>query len=82
MKNDSANHNELFDWIDALDNLVLFNGREDAKNLISQFISYAETKGLTEENIRSLPFENSISHHEEVDYPGDWDLEEKIRDFI
>ena len=54
MKNDSANHNELFDWIDALDNLVLFNGREDAKNLISQFISYAETKGLTEENIRSL----------------------------
>ena len=82
MKNDSANHNELFDWIDALDNLVLFNGREDAKNLISQFISYAETKGLTEENIRSLPFENSISHHEEVDYPGDWDLEEKIRHFI
>ena len=82
MKNDSANHNELFDWIDALDNLVLFNGRKDAKNLISQFISYAETKGLTEENIRSLPFENSISHHEEVDYPGDWDLEEKIRHFI
>tara|TARA_Y100000992_G_scaffold301581_1_gene272850 strand:+ start:216 stop:2828 length:2613 start_codon:yes stop_codon:yes gene_type:complete len=82
MKNDSSDHNELFDWIDALDNLVLFNGRADAKNLISQFISYAETKGLTEENIRSLPFENSISHHEEVDYPGDWDLEEKIRHFI
>ena len=82
MKNDSADHNELYDWIDALDNLVLFNGRDDAKNLISQFISYAEAKGLTEENVRSLPFENSISHHEEVDYPGDWDLEEKIRHFI
>ena len=82
MKNDSADHNELHDWIDALDNLILFNGREDAKNLISQFISYAETKGLTEENLRKLPFENTISHHEELDYPGDWDLEEKIRHYI
>ena len=82
MKNDSADHKELHDWIDALDNLVLFNGREDAKNLISQLISYAETKGLTLENLRKLPFDNTISHHEELDYPGDWDLEEKIRHYI
>ena len=82
MKSNFEEHDELLDWIDALENLVLFNGREDAKNLISQFISYAETKGLTEENLRKLPFENTISHHEELDYPGDWDLEEKIRHYI
>ena len=78
MKNDSIDHNELHDWIDALENIVLFNGREDAKNLISQLISYAEVKGLTEENLRKLPFENTISQHEELDYPGDWYLEEKL----
>ena len=82
MKNDSTDHNELHDWIDALENLVLFNGKEDAKNLISQLISYAEIKGLTEENLRKLPFENTISHHEQLNYPGDWDLEEKIRHYI
>ena len=82
MKNDSIDHNELHDWIDALENIVLFNGREDAKNLISQLISYAEVKGLTEENLRKLPFENTISQHEELDYPGDWYLEEKIRHYI
>ena len=82
MKEHQNNHDELVDWIDALDNLILFNGREDAKKLISQFISHAEAKGLTEEHLRSFPFENTISHHEEVDYPGDWDIEEKIRHYI
>ena len=82
MKNDSVDHSELNDWIDALENLVLFNGREDAKNLIGQLISYAESRGLTEENLRKLPFENTISHHEEHNYPGDWDLEQKIRHYI
>ena len=32
MKNDSADHSELHDWVDALENLVLFNGKENAKN--------------------------------------------------
>ena len=39
-------------------------------------------KVLLESNIADLPFENSISQYEENDYPGDWDLEEKIRHFI
>ena len=82
MKSNFDEHDELLDWIDALENLVLFNGKENAKNLIAQFIAHAEAKGLTEDNLRNLPFENSISHHEEVDYPGDWKLEENIRHYI
>ena len=29
---------EINDWIDALDNLILFNGREDASELIHNIL--------------------------------------------
>ena len=76
------NQEEFFDWIDALENLVLFNGREDASELIQNFFKYAENKGLLESGFANLPFENSISQYEETDFPGDWKVEEKIRHFI
>ena len=35
----TKNHSqELHDWIDALENLVLFNGKEDASQLIQNFV--------------------------------------------
>ena len=56
---------EINDWIDALDNLILFNGKEDASELIQNFLKYAENKGLLESSFANLPFENSISQYEE-----------------
>ena len=73
---------ELHDWIDALENLVLFNGKEDASELVKNFVKHAQNKGLLESEFADLPFENSISQYEENNYPGDWDIEEKIRHFI
>ena len=73
---------EINDWVDALENLVLFNGREDASQLISNFVRYVESKGLLDPSFTDLPFENSISQYEEINYPGDWELEERIRHFI
>ena len=77
------NHSEeINDWIDALDNLILFNGKEGASELIKNFVKYAENKGLLDSNFANMPFENSISEYEESDYPGDWELEKKIRHYI
>ena len=75
-------HDEFYDWIDALENLVLFNGKEDAKNILNEFIKYAISKNLLDKNITTLPFENSISESEESEYPGNWKIEEKIRHYI
>ena len=82
MSENPLNHDELHDWIDALENLVLFNGKKDASEIIQSFVKHAENKGLLDSIIANLPYENSISQFEEIDYPGDWDLEEKIRHFI
>ena len=65
-----------------LENQILFNGKEDTKFLISEIFRYANSKGLLEDDLRELPFENSISEYEELPYPGNWDLEEKIRHYI
>ena len=82
MKNTPPVNENIVDWVDALENLILFDGRDDASELIQNFVKYAENKGLQESGFANLPFENSISQHEETDYPGDWELEEKIRHFI
>ena len=82
MKNTPPVNENIVDWVDALENLILFDGRDDASELIQNFVKYAENKGLLESGFANLPFENSISQYEETEYPGDWELEEKIRHFI
>ena len=82
MKNIPSKSEDLLDWIDALENLVLFEGKDNAKEIIEEVISHAKNKGLLDELLFSLPFENSISEFEEMPYPGDWDTEEKIRHYI
>ena len=82
MKNFKNDHDELHDWIDGLENLVLFNGKENASKLIKDFLTYVQNKGLLDDNFLKLPFLNSISEYEENAYPGDWEIEEKIRHFI
>ena len=82
MKNSHFKNEDLLDWIDALENLVLFEGKDNAKEIVQEIISHAKNKGLLDEKHISLPFENSISQFEEMPYPGDWDIEEKIRHYI
>ena len=55
------NSEEIHDWVDALENLVLFNGKNEASNLIEEFDKYAQNKGLLKPGFAELPFENSIS---------------------
>ena len=39
---------EFNDWIDALENLILFNGKEDASQFIQNFVKHVKNKGLIE----------------------------------
>ena len=82
MRSKPEKNDELLDWIDALDNLILFNGTEDSKRIINEFIAYAKNKGLVQNNTTQIPFENTISPDEEYSYPGDWEIEERIRHYI
>ena len=73
---------DLQDWIEALENLNLFDGSEYTKKIVNDFFKYAENKGFIDDFFKQIPFENSIFPDEEEDYPGDWEIEEKIRHYV
>ena len=68
--------------IDALEDLSLLEGNDYTRELIKQFLEHVENKGFLPDGFNILPFENSINQYEESSYPGDWDVEEKIRHYI
>ena len=82
MKSNFDNRDDLNDWVDALENLVLFNGTENTKEILNEFLAYAQSKGLVENNFFNMPFENSIPTDEESDYPGNLEIEKRIRHYI
>ena len=82
MKDYPDTNDDLHDWVDALDNLILFNGYDDSSRIINDFFSYARNKGLSIDQLTNIPFENSISEYEEIDYPGNLELEKTIRHYI
>ena len=82
MTNKPKYSEDLNDWVDALENLILFNGKDEASEVLKEFISHAENKGLIDNYLNKPPFINSISADEEVQYPGNWEIEEKIRHYI
>ena len=82
LDNDLSINEDLHDWIDALEDLVLFNGKDYAQKIVKSLLDHTDNKGIALTSISKPPFENSISQYEEKEYPGDWDVEEKIRHFI
>ena len=81
MKSNDLN-SDLQDWIDALEDLSLLEGKDHTKKLVKHFLEHVENKGFLPDDFNILPFENSINQYEESSYPGDWDVEEKIRHYI
>ena len=57
MKLDSKKSEELLDWVDALENLILFNGKKEAGEVIEELFSYASSKGILGNKSYQLPFE-------------------------
>ena len=82
MSQEQKNNQDYLDWIEAIENLILFNGKNHTKDTIKSFLSYANSKGLLDDSFHQMPFENSISKDQEQEYAGDWDIEEKIRHYI
>ena len=52
MENKPKIHDDIHDWIDALENQILFNGKEETKFLISEIFKHANSKGLIEDNLK------------------------------
>ena len=81
MKNPEFN-TELKEWIEALENTILSDGKEYSKELLKALFTEASLKGIVLDELNDPSFKNTVQSDEELPYPGNWDFEEKIRHFI
>ena len=70
------------EWLEALENTILTDGEEYTSELLEKLYQEAKVKGLDVEDIFNPPFKNTVSTDQEIEYPGNLDLEEKIRHYI
>src|SRR6202012_208805 len=73
---------ELREWIEAFDDVVVAEGPEQGAELLTALKRRAREAGLSQPSELTTPYVNTIPKHEEVPYPGDRKLERRIESLI
>ena len=73
---------ELRDWFESLEDVLHRHGSAEATRLLNRLDAYARDKGVELPFDPTTPYVNTIPAGEQPDYPGDLDLERKIRSLI
>jgi len=70
---------ELQEWIESLQAVIQTQGKERAAELLNELVSTVSVPGASTTN---TPYLNTISVDEQVEYPGDLELEQKIENAL
>ena len=73
---------EVAEWIEAFDELIVGEGPEHGAELIAVLRQRAREAGISTPGALTTPYLNTIPKHEEVPYPGDRNLEERLEALI
>jgi pyruvate dehydrogenase E1 component len=73
---------EVREWLDSLDYVLENDGPERAQYLLRQLQAHAHRRGVRMPFSANTPQINTIHHDEEPPYPGDLDLERRIKSII
>jgi pyruvate dehydrogenase E1 component len=71
-------HQELREWIEAFDDMVVAEGPEQGAELLAALKQRAREAGISQPSELTTPYVNTIPKHEEVPYPGDRAQERRI----
>jgi pyruvate dehydrogenase E1 component len=77
-----VNAQETSEWLEALDQVVDTTGPERASELLQQLMTRAAQLGVTATMRLNTPYINTISAKDEVPYPGDLEIERRIKAFV
>ena len=69
-------------WIESLDTVLQSEGPERARYLLGRLIEYGLTHGITLPFTANTPYINTIPADEQPVYPGDRQIERRIRSLI
>lgn len=81
MKNPEFNQ-DFQEWLEALENTILTDGEDYTSELLQKLFQEAKIKGIELGDIFNPPFKNTVSADDELPYPGNLEIEEKIRHYI
>ena len=73
---------ELLEWIEAFDDVVVGEGAEQGAELLAALKQRAREAGIAVPGEMTTHYINTIPKHEEVPYPGDRALEQRIESLI
>jgi len=73
---------ETQEWIESIEDALEEHGYERTRYLLETLIDFAQSKGARLPFNTSTPFVNTILPGQQPDYPGDRDLERKIKSVV
>jgi pyruvate dehydrogenase E1 component len=79
---EDLNPQETAEWLLALDGVVEEAGHDRAHYLLDRLLERARRSGVVFAQSLNTPYINTIAPEEELPFPGDRDLERRIKSFI
>ncbi len=79
---DDVDSEETQEWLDSFNALVQDKGNPRARFILLSLLQEARTKNIRIPSPLNTPYVNTIGVHEEAFFPGDEDLEKRIRSWI
>ena len=73
---------EVAEWIEAFDEVIVSKGPEQGAQLLQALRQRAREAGVSTPGETVTPYLNTIPKHEEVSYPGDRNLEDRVEALI
>src|SRR6202163_1464268 len=73
---------ETREWLDALDGVIEAEGAGRASELVRAIVERAATRGVRTPAAQTTPYVNTIAVEEQAHFPGDHDIEERLRHYI
>ncbi len=77
-----VNPQETAEWLEALDEVIDETGRSRANYLLEKLLDRAAAMGVTATSGLNTPYINTIPVDEELPYPGDRDVERRIKSLL
>ena len=73
---------EIREWVEALEELVLTEGADAAKRLLRELLHTIDRRGVSLQFAINTPYVNSIPRELQPNYPGDRKVERRIKSLI
>lgn len=81
-ENGDFDADETAEWLEALEQVIQYRGEDRASYLLNQLLQRGYSKGLQLPFFPNTPFINTISKEDEPHFPGDRQIERRIKSII